>query len=1248
MNKTDDCDLFQMLERALIHQVFEEVEVCLKITTEVDKIRAARKVMLFLFGETGKQVELSVGFARRLLDHMVLYMNALIRDRVMVVSKLGSEEKSRLSRRGMQQYLGSDLLQIHSVVELEECDAFLRQLRVLQEDLYQQLTFEKVESPPELAIPCPTAEQTSKLLDADSIEHVVERALITNTPCLAYHWVSRNRSFLDHLPGEYLRSMSQLIAYQFISASSEQLDSFFVGMHILRNSGENVGSVLMAIFRHTALKFIRDRIFSHLRFHLNDHSVRNMLADTELESLYSNNCYVTELNRGWTKTLSSRLEGPNVKFSTFKTDASPIDCGNIPDTVVTKQFEKSGKIGSITADESSHILKCAGCVDDRRTSVGTIAETEHGDGYLHMTLAWMERMNVTEVNSIIMEKREIVGLNFFEKLHFYVRRREYDRATRLVEEEYTEALGEWEIGVSDNAFLGRIYREAYWLRRIRLDPGFVNVLPHRTVAALGCLLSTESPATSPSAKFHSTVIQSLMSKVNPPLPNVLQLYLRRYQLGDSELEANEISACCPESPWLRILVLGRLGNAQLEHVSRLMGNEADPTVQIAEWMFTGDAPRDWDSVLAAYPVLQPFRARPLVEEVPSATSLASSVYELQTFKKDTSLKDLLGDVYPGLSFADQPPVDLEAGESGVDEIEYLISQGRPSLAYHVLSNREEAGTRRDLTVTARRVAFYNLFQDGVVASAVSFLDLCGQPTETLRVDVQAARSILGSSDSVDVGKVTSLFLAFTGDGSSSLLTALKLLEEAAWAQESPTGPNEGHGFESPWHLVALFCRVHNLPRSLTLLHELARSGDWVMFLHESDLQQCPSDTVKDVINFYFTQSPLRSHLNILLRAGEARPVQPDTNEEMNEFDVRSPKAAALKSLTCPGLDCVVRNDPAGWLLTQPTASSVVQERQATIFNGCPDKGVLFEKYFRLFRFEQARLYYDETESGGLDHLSVGLGFSSPLLQREFAELTGASCRASVLTDESDLMGSLRSNLTATSPSTFVDSILTDDEEGYVDMHLVEQKINQLDLKAIDGFLKKDEYISVLLELLVHHVFKSDPLSEEQYLDAASIVHIDLRELLGDAAMELAECSDPGLESHYVCLAYMAYTSGFVNDEKFASFIQAIKEKNFSSPIDIPELAAESHYHVQLVTGEGSARLEYVDEVNRNGRKADELVVVADEILLQTEVRLDRPNELVQALGAVIQVSQVYRSLGLLQKHLAINEVGRVIASRLGV
>ncbi|CAK0824490.1 unnamed protein product [Prorocentrum cordatum] len=258
-------------------------------------------------------------------------------------------------------------------------------------------------------------------------------------------------------------------------------------------------------------------------------------------------------------------------------------------------------------------------------------------------------------------------------------------------------------------------------------------------------------------------------------------------------------------------------------------------------------------------------------------------------------------VAPGEKFRD------ELGEG------YFLAQGRAMMALHVLLTKcdwrmEQRGElRREALVlpaqdarrlhkVAKSVALHNLLNEGVVSSSVCLLELCSLETEMLRVDVQAAKRIYehlvlnrrgaGGEDG-DVPRsaaasVIELFLSFpdiedadapsraaeAAINSGHLLTALRMLEESTWALDPhPSAPTvsslQALAYDSPWHLVALFCRVHSLPRSLTLLHELARNNDWVMFLHESDLQQCPGDTVLDIVDGYFTDVPLQSHMRNL-------------------------------------------------------------------------------------------------------------------------------------------------------------------------------------------------------------------------------------------------------------------------------------------------------------------------------------------------------------------------------------------------
>eukprot|EP00929_Paragymnodinium_shiwhaense_P079725 TRINITY_DN41557_c0_g2_i1.p1 TRINITY_DN41557_c0_g2~~TRINITY_DN41557_c0_g2_i1.p1 ORF type:complete len:3522 (-),score=604.34 TRINITY_DN41557_c0_g2_i1:457-9738(-) len=271
------------------------------------------------------------------------------------------------------------------------------------------------------------------------------------------------------------------------------------------------------------------------------------------------------------------------------------------------------------------------------------------------------------------------------------------------------------------------------------------------------------------------------------------------------------------------------------------------------------------------------------------------------------------DASAGISSTGSLTTLVEQDERFYDELGegYFLAQGRAMMAFHVLLTKcarrvgpsgelkfplvlpvEE--TRR-LHKVAKSVALYNLLNEGVVSSAVCLLELCSLETEMLRVDVQAAKRIyehnvrqgVGGGEDWDrsraaAASVIELFLSFpdiedtparaaeAAINSQHLLTALRMLEESTWALDPhPSAPSvsslQALAYDSPWHLVALFCRVHSLPRSLTLLHELARNNDWVMFLHESDLQQCPADTVLDIVDGYFMDTSLQSHLRILAR-----------------------------------------------------------------------------------------------------------------------------------------------------------------------------------------------------------------------------------------------------------------------------------------------------------------------------------------------------------------------------------------------
>ena len=55
-------------------------------------------------------------------------------------------------------------------------------------------------------------------------------------------------------------------------------------------------------------------------------------------------------------------------------------------------------------------------------------------------------------------------------------------------------------------------------------------------------------------------------------------------------------------------------------------------------------------------------------------------------------------------------------------------------------------------------------------------------------------------------------------------------------------------------------QAHGLPRSLALLHELARRNSWVLFLHEAQREACGLDVTIGVVRHQFRNRSLRGHL----------------------------------------------------------------------------------------------------------------------------------------------------------------------------------------------------------------------------------------------------------------------------------------------------------------------------------------------------------------------------------------------------
>ncbi|KAF7458033.1 WD repeat protein [Cryptosporidium felis] len=293
-----------------------------------------------------------------------------------------------------------------------------------------------------------------------------------------------------------------------------------------------------------------------------------------------------------------------------------------------------------------------------------------------------------------------------------------------------------------------------------------------------------------------------------------------------------------------------------------------------------------------------------------------------------------------------------------------------------LSEEEKA----EIYLAVYSLAIRNFTRDVVVCSCILFISMLQLPVEYLCTDIKVARCIyihqvyqgeclpkaiydqemdidVDSQNSEKICEIWDLFLKFGPPKISlylkgnddqetqkelqenhkymnSLLSVLKMLEEAAWASGDIVISNNSHSDShcgsvssdrsrsnvnlgsldtgnleasgsgttgqsdqteagddllphTPiWHLVATFCRIHGLPRSLTLLHELARRGDWVEFLQECDSQKCPIETVENIIDEYISVDPvLKLHLKIALKIDGQDTSNP--NRRRNEFEYES-------------------------------------------------------------------------------------------------------------------------------------------------------------------------------------------------------------------------------------------------------------------------------------------------------------------------------------------------------------------------
>ena len=1012
----------EALEFAIRIQSGPDVAKGIRIIGPESKMQAARVVLSALVNSSETvHSEFCVSFVQSLLILMIEFVSGLILDRVSRI-KESPEMCTSLSKRIESPVLCLSLLP-QLVQELEECGRYLTCLRRLQSDMIMRTRINAGESEPGDVISRSGTPLVSIFPDRSSKESVVEKSLLISNPCVGMFWLG---SRFHAVSANHMRAMARLIAYSFISSPS--LDSFFVGLHILRNSGHHVEDVLTAFYRDTCIKFVRDRIL----FHLSHRDFKPNRDLRRVEELYSNNCYWTELCRAWSR-INKGHGGQSRIGSGGLCHVQPIACGNVLD--IPESLDRP--ISGLSQEESLSVLKCSSCLDANKPSSESVSRGRMG--YLNLTVSWIEGMSDKQIGRILME----AGGTEID-LEYALLHKEWKAVSELA------ATNQSELDSDHGTFLNRLLIEGSLAMSDR----------HDDLARTKRLFTGESPCPK-----HVEMLKWFI--VENDLPQLALLYLRRFSLGSNREEVDKL--CDRVGNNICFMALGRLGdvvqppNTSMEH--------------LAVWMTSHVAPPE--SIFRDIPTVSVlFADTHIVENYSHRT--CTDILSLETFKEDVCLIDLLGDYFPNLELVEGIPQQLPLGTTGtsqVDELEYLIAQGRPSLAYSRFAGTEIGSSA--LQKSARRVALYNLFDDGVVASAVALLDLFSESTETLRVDVQCARTI--------GGEVRDMFLNFE-KGQSQLLNALKLLEESAWANEPPLGvADQGTaapgGFESPWHLVALFwyvyiifristnmsfSRVHSLPRSLTLLHELARNGDWVMFLHESDIQQCPIETVQDVVQLYFS-SPLRSHLNILLD---------------------------------------VRDDGAAERLETP---EFIDDRATST-----DARIAFQAALGLYKFEQARNHYhclSETEQRTImdsyRDSPVVLEIDPPQYEED-----------AYLIDEAQSSWHLETPTRVVNPSP-------------LDLQLVrEGRYSEL-----SACINTPEAVASLISILTQDHVTSIEWVDSKYEAFVGMLSFEMAEHFGDQ-LRVVEVSSERLRCHFDNLSYYSYVFAFVDDSKLETFLKS--------------------------------------------------------------------------------------------------------------
>ncbi|XP_033634267.1 spatacsin-like [Asterias rubens] len=212
---------------------------------------------------------------------------------------------------------------------------------------------------------------------------------------------------------------------------------------------------------------------------------------------------------------------------------------------------------------------------------------------------------------------------------------------------------------------------------------------------------------------------------------------------------------------------------------------------------------------------------------------------------------------------------------------YYLYQGRPSFAYlaFLTSQLQDGGTLTKKRVLqaylkAYSIAIRHLSNRTIASACVAFVEMLGQDSMSVRIDLQAASAVLErkSTHGDGGGKarkdqeqnlVRMLLACLQGSGNAKEL--LQLLEDAITYKLNlaKTKLTSWEASEE-WTLVILFCRRHQLPLSEVYLIQCASDNQWLHFTCFVQAHQYPKEQVLDLLK-KFSSITVREHLHDAFR-----------------------------------------------------------------------------------------------------------------------------------------------------------------------------------------------------------------------------------------------------------------------------------------------------------------------------------------------------------------------------------------------